>query len=487
MFKRFRILLGLLSVFYCGTVSIWGLGTFNSLITIRESYLRALLLPDTDAGNEDSFVTYMIDAYLDREASPIRVNQNDGYNLLSGYTYADQLMQETMGDLKDGFMLGYVPTEYPTGQYFSYELTRALLLGGQGLLAAEDTDFSYLPGGVGLDDMPMRFRASSTQESIDALMDASLDNTVMRDSQSSISQYGLQDQISGSKYAYFGDVLSQIDYALYGMVSCTSSYLPNQCLSCKTQYSQDFYPTYNYLDESNSSCSMRSAYINKPWNGARAMIASLRVVQETLHSDTLDSTLPSVVANSGYYKAYRNGSSCLISDLIKLYELRGNWKHFYHWSRFSENGACQELLDSAGRSVDTTSASSLGSLYDYFFGGSSSTSSTSTAESPMLSAEAINVVNLIDGYVKNASAGTALQNDPTKALQQALTMVLFQVRTIMNNQMTLASVDLVKEKTAEDASVMSDDMFRGGIIWIMLVVIGWTQGTPAAIVVWRAL
>lgn len=430
--------------------------TNNTLITISESYLRSLLLPDDDSGNKDSLVTYLIDIYSDRSASEFGFNDNDATNLFAMFQKSEDDLAGVISEVRDKFFQGYVDPEYSDDQYFSYQVNRALMAASQSLLANYSADATYSVSSSSTDFL--KLVPASAQESIDYLVDSTPTTSDERSNKDIVVQYGLQEKVKGTDYEIISDFLNGIDYSLFTLVQCSSSFLENTCLPCKQQTGTAPYTPYSYKDTTNSSCTMRKEYIDKPWNGMKSLITSLHKVDKVLKSTDFQKKLPTSIVDSSMFTAYKNGASCLIGDLKALYLKKGNWYEFYHWSNFTDNSDCKELLLSAGRSAEQSADDSIGSfLYSYFLGSSSVRTSKQS-----LSMDAINVVNIIDGYVMNGSPSARLTSDPTNPLLQALTAILYRLREQMQAQVSRAVTDVTSNTSAlggTSKTLLSDNVF----------------------------
>ena len=420
---------------------------------LTEAYLRFLLMPNNEEGRTDSFVTYLQDSLTDRDASNVQYNIYNINNLIQMYAYNQLTLAADTSVVRDKIFQGYVDPNFPSDKYFIYEINRAILSASQGLqvsqvaadLTADGT--SSTSSNDSTDVEILRFKAPKTMESIENLMQSTPTNEFSQTNQTVISQYNIESMIPGSNYEIISDFLNKIDFSLYSLVGCSETFLANMALPCSVQPNASFYAEVTYNDITNSSCTMRSSYINQPWNGMGSLIRSLMSLDETMKSQEFLNTLPSAYQQSGEFLAYKNGISCLVGDLVSLYQSKGNWYNFFHWSTFTSNQDCQSLLTSAGRSFNTdpNTQNLLQRVYNFLFGTSSGSSSSSQSSSTTaLSSDAIIVVNTIDGYVPNGNAQQRLATDPTNPLMQALTSVMYRMRVKMLAQASRAVVDLTK-------------------------------------------
>lgn len=458
MHYTWRWLLGIVLGF--SAVSAWA--DANPRYTfLTEAYLRFLLLPNNQEGRTDSFVTYLQDSLTDRTASNVQYDIYDANNLLQMFVYNTTFLARDTAKVRDDVFQGYVATNFPSGKYFTYEINRAIISSSQGLLAMPTVSDLTADGTSSLNTTSstdvdiIHFSAPTTMAAIASLMQSTPTNQYSQTNQTVIDQYNLESIIPGSDYEIVSNFLNQLSFSMSSMVACSQTFLANMALPCKVQPNATFYADVTYNGITNSSCTMQAAYIDQPWNGMGAMIQSLIALDSTMKSDRFLQTLPSSYQQSPEFQAYKNGISCLVGDLVSLYQSKGNWYNFFHWSTFTNNQDCQTLLASAGRSIDSDNNNQnlLQRVYDYLFGTGGSSSSTSQSSSgTTLSTDAMIVVNTIDGFLTSGNSQQRLSNDPTNSLLQALTSVMFRMRTRMMAQANRTVVDLTKSLSASGNS-----------------------------------
>ncbi|MAV29071.1 MAG: hypothetical protein CMF43_04630 [Legionellales bacterium] len=412
-----------------------------------QAFLYQLLLPDDAVdsnGDPESFVTYVRNALIDRDPSNLTYNYYDGYNLFQMGQYSKLLRTTRGGYLAGRFFQGYVSPSFPDDTYFTYEIARGLMGSSQSLFAQYQSDQPD-SATFSSDDtvQTIRYVPPTVPEGLQGILTNTPANTVSRQYATIASQYGLEQLSDGSDYDVIGAVQNNIRFSLMGLISCAGSFLPNQALPCKVQVSQTTSGPVTYKDITNSSCTMRATYVDQPWNGMKPMVGSLRQILDRIQSSSFEATIPSTVLTSTSYIEHKRGVSCLVGNMEKLLSNGGNWYNFFHWSTFTDNPECKQLLLDSGQKVPTQTQGITSMLYAYLLDDSSS----STANVNM---DAINVVRLIDGYINSASTQARLAVDPTRSIMQALIIVLHRFDLIIQAQAARASVNVV-EPLAQEA------------------------------------
>ena len=434
MLKRFSICLLLLQ---CSiwTVCIYADDADYTFIT--EAYLRSLLMPDNQVSEDESFVDYLIASLDDRTASQNEFDLYDSENLYAMYTQWQSGISVYMGDIRDVMLQGYVSASFPENNNFLYEINRSLMTASQTSLGKYDLKASF-SGGSSDTIQLVKYTPATAIDSIDNLLKSSPNNEISLDAKNKVLQYNLRSKIQGTNYESISDFLNKVDFSAFSVNGCARDYLANQCIPCQPQVDSTHTDAVMYEDITNSSCTMRTAYLNEPWNGMRTLIAILKDLDSTLTSSDFQAKLPASYLNSNGFIAYKNGVSCLIGDIVAIYNKGGNWYDFFHWGTFTTNKSCSDLLSASGRSVDSVSNGSFSSMiYDYIF--DSSYTSTSIQN---VTTDAIDVVNIIDGYLLSATSSNRLQSDPTKGLMLALQSLLFRVKISIQGQVSRAVVDV---------------------------------------------
>lgn len=424
-----------------------------------QAFLYKLLLPDDAVdsnGDPESFVTYVQNALIDRDPSNLTFNNYDSFNLFQMGQYSQSMRTTRGGYLADRFFQGYVAPSFPDDTYFIYQIARGLMGSSQSLFAQYQSDQPESETFSSDDTVEIiRYRPPTVPDGLQGILTNTPANSVSRRYATIARQYGLQELSDGSDYDVIGGVQNNIRFSLVGLISCAGSFLPNQCLPCKGQVSQTTSGPVTYQDITNSSCTMRPTYVDQPWNGMKPMVASLKQIVDRVKSSAFEATIPSTVLTSTNYLEHKRGISCLVGNMEKLLSNGGNWFDFFHWSTFTDNPDCKQLLIDSGQKVPTQTQGITSMLYSYFLDDSS----TSTAN---VNIDAINVVRLIDGYLVSASPQMRLADDPTRSIMQALIIVLHRFDLIVQAQAARASVNLVTPLSQEvdmQQSILPDESY----------------------------
>ena len=424
-----------------------------------QAFLYQLLLPDDAVdsnGDPESFVTYVQNALIDRDPSNLIYNYYDSFNLFQMGQNSSLVRTQRGGYLAGRFFQGYVEPSFPGNTFFTYQIARGLIGSSQSLFAQYQTD-QPASETYSTDDTVdiIRYVPPTVSDGLQGLLTNTPANSISRQDATIVNQYGLQQLSAGSDYDVIGGVQNNIRFSLMGLISCAGSFLPNQCLPCKGQVNQTTSGPVTYQDITNSSCTMRPAYVDKPWNGMKPLVASLRQIVDRVESSSFEASIPSSILTSTSYLEHKRGVSCLVGNMEKLLSNGGNWFDFFHWSSFTDNPDCKQLLLDSGQKVPTQTQGITSMLYAYFFDDSS----TLTAN---VNVDAINVVRLIDGYLVSASTQMRLADDPTRSIMQALIIVLHRFDLIVQAQAARASVNLVTPLSKEvdmQESILPDESY----------------------------
>jgi hypothetical protein len=428
---------------------------------LSELYLRYLLMPSDKQYRDESLVDYIIGALEDSAPSPYEFNGYDAQNLYAMLNQQQSNLFQSSASMRDVMLQGYVSSGFSTSDNFLYEINRSLMVASTTSLAMYD-EKPTLTASESTDNQPMAYTPAKSLVSIDNLLKSSPYDEISLSAKSMVTQYNLRQRVPGSEYEKIGDFLNQLTFVLFSSYSCGTDYLENQCIPCSAQKNASHYDAVMYQDVTNSSCTMRPDYKNQPWNGMPTFIGSLKDLIAGFEDPSFLKSLPSSYVNSPSYQAYKNGIVCLASDLVSIYEKNGNWYDFFHWSTFSNAPECTALIKASGRQVsssDNSSSASLSSfLYAYFFDPAYNTDSGTVA----LSIDAINVVNIIDGFLQSAESSNRLSADPSRNLMQALGQILLRMRSSIQAQASRSVVDLTSDlaSTAQNAeSILPDQAY----------------------------
>ncbi len=454
MLRRFCIYLLLLQCSFW-TVCIYADDADYTFIT--EAYLRFLLMPDNQVSEDESFVDYLIASLDDRTANPKEFDLYDTENLYMMYTQWQSDISVYIGDIRDVMLQGYVAASFPENSNFLYEINRSLMTASQTSLGAYDLKTSFSTGSTDTTQL-IQYKPATALGSIDDLLASSPNNQVSLDAKNKVIQYNLRSKIKGTDYESISDFLNKIDFSVFSVNGCARDFLANQCIPCHPQVNTSHYDSVMYQDITNSSCTMRRIYLGEPWNGMKSVIATLKDLDSTLASEKFQANLPDSYLNSNSYIAYKNGISCLIGDIVSIYDQNGNWYDFFHWSNFTKNTSCTDLLSASGRSVESVSDDGFSTMmYNYVFDSSNTATSTQN-----VTLDSINVVNIIDGYLQSATSSNRLQTDPTKGLMLALQNLLFRMRDSIEGQVSRSVVDVTSgllSSSSDSSTVLPDKAY----------------------------
>ena len=435
-----RMMLRIILLLASAVLPLFGFANDLSYTIISQAYFRSLLLPD-DAVDEnqqpESLVTYIKNALIDRDPSQLSFDVFNAENLFKMGRTSSVLLGEQSSIMGRRFSLGYVEPKFPENKYFIFQIARGLISASQSSLAQSTTntsEASAFDSESAVEFLP--FVPATPLQSLNDLVENTPLNTQSRKDAAITTTYGFTERLGGSDYNTISGLQNAMKYSLYSMVSCAESFQENQCLPCVGQKPFTNTAPLTFKDTTGSSCTLKPEYIDAPWNGMKPMILGLKKIVQTLDDPTYQATIPSSILSSSGYLAYKRGFSCLVSDLDQLLTTKGDWYNFFNWVTFSTNPDCQRLVEDSGREVIQPSSQSISSmLYDYFF------ESPSTQDA-VVSADAMNVVNLIDGYIMHGSSSKRLSSDPTIMILRASIQILHRLSMIVDAQAARTAVDL---------------------------------------------
>ncbi|MEC8882104.1 MAG: hypothetical protein VX737_02325 [Pseudomonadota bacterium] len=414
-------------------------------------------MPDNQVSEDESFVDYLIASLEDRTANQGEFDLYDFENLYTMYMQWQNGISVYMGDIRDVMLQGYVSASFPEGSNFLYEINRSLMTASQTSLASYDLKPTFSSGSSDTVQV-IKYNPATALGSIDDLLASSPNNQVSLDAKNKVLQYNLRSRVKGTDYESISDFLNKIDFSVFSVNGCARDYLANQCIPCQPQVDTSHYDSVMYQDITNSSCTMRKIYLDEPWNGMKSVIAALKDLDATLASEKFRAKLPDSYLNSNSFTAYKNGISCLIGDIVSIYNKNGNWFDFFHWSNFTKNTSCTDLLSASGRSVESVSDDGFSTMmYNYVFDSSNTATSTQN-----VTLDSINVVNIIDGYLQTATSSNRLQTDPTKGLMLALQNLLFRMRISIQGQVSRSVVDVTSgllSSSSDSSTILPDQAY----------------------------
>lgn len=434
-----RMMLRIILLLTSAALPLFGSANDLSYTIISQAYFRSLLLPD-DAVDEnqqpESLVTYIKNALIDRDPSQLSFDAFNAENLFKMGRTSSVLLGEQSSIMSRRFKLGYVEPAFPENKYFIFEIARGLMSASQSSLAQSTTpsEASVFDGESAVEFLP--FAPATPLQSLNDLVENTPLNSQSRKDVAITTTYDFSERLGGSDYNTISGLQNAMKYSLYSMVSCADSFQENQCDPCTGQKPFTNTAPLTFKDTAGSSCTLKPEYIDAPWNGMKPMILGLKKVVQTLDDPTYQATIPNSVLNSSGYLAYKRGFSCLVSDLDQLLTTKGDWYNFFNWVTFTSNPDCQRLVEDSGREVIQPSSQSISSmLYDYFFENPST-------QDAVVSVDAMNVVNLIDGYIMHGSSSKRLTSDPTVMILRASIQILHRLSMIVDAQAARTAVDL---------------------------------------------